>query len=229
MATYNGASYIDQQLRSILCQLKEQDEVILVDDRSSDLTVEIAKGFGDDRIKIFINNANQGILKTFERAIRLASGDVIYLSDQDDVWYPSKVARFSDVFKLNPDVLLVLSDAELINDKGEVTARSFFEKRGTFTSSLPANILKNKYLGCTMAFRSSIVGDILPFPANIPMHDMWIGCISAFYGKVRFLDMPLMAYRRHENNASPAHRQNFLKMLHWRLQLIKNLYKRICR
>jgi len=229
IATYNGSAYIDRQLRSILDQLGPSDEVVLVDDCSSDDTVKIIEAFGDSRIKIFRNVPNLGVIKTFERAIQQASGDVIFLSDQDDVWYPNKVAEFLNIFHSNPDVVLALSDAQLIDARGEVTGFSYFKERGRFSPSIPANILKNKYLGCTMAFRASVRPRILPFPADIPMHDMWIGCIGAFCGKVFYLDTPLMAYRRHGNNATPLFSQgDFLKMLAWRWKLVKNLFIRIC-
>src|SRR5450759_5141604 len=88
MASYNGSRYIERQLLSILCQLGEADEVILVDDHSSDATLEVVERLSDKRIKIYRNGSNEGVLRTFERAIGLASGDIIFLSDQDDVWYP---------------------------------------------------------------------------------------------------------------------------------------------
>lgn len=227
MASYNGSRYIERQLLSILCQLDEADEIILVDDHSSDATLEVVEKLRDERIKIHRNGSNEGVLRTFERAIRLASGDIIFLSDQDDVWYPEKVSRFLQAFAGRPDVTLVLSDAKVINDGDEVVAESFYAGRGGFSAGLWHNIAKNKYLGCTMAFRRSVVDKILPFPEDIPMHDMWIGCINSIYGMPCFLDMPLMAYRRHQQNASPANRQGIAQILVWRWQLVKNLCLRI--
>jgi len=223
MATYNGAIYIERQLRSILCQLAQADEVILVDDHSSDATLDVVKMIGDKRIKIYRNDSREGVLRTFERAIGLASGDIIFLSDQDDVWYPEKVKKFIQTFDARPDVTLVLSDAKIINDADEVVAESFFEGRGGFSPGIWHNIAKNKYLGCTMAFRRSMADKFLPFPKDIPMHDMWIGCINAFYGIPCFLDMPLMSYRRHQHNASPATRRSFAQIMAWRWQLVKSL------
>jgi glycosyltransferase involved in cell wall biosynthesis len=226
MATYNGSRYIERQLASILGQLSETDEVILVDDHSSDATLGVVGEIDDDRIKIYRNDANEGMLRTFEKAIRLASGAIIFLSDQADLWYPEKVKKFLDVFDMHPDVTLVLSDAKVIDDADRVVADSFFEGRGGFSPCLLHNIFKNKFLGCTMAFRRLMVEKILPFPADIPMHDMWIGCINSIYGKPYFLDMPMMEYRRHQNNASPAKRQGLGRILVWRWQLIKNLCQR---
>ena len=122
---------------------------------------------------------------------------------------------------------LVLSDAKIINDADGVVAESFFASRGGFSPGIWHNIARNKYLGCTMAFRRSMLKKFLPFPEDIPMHDMWIGCINSIYGMPCFLDMPLMAYRRHQHNASPVKRRGIAQILVWRWQLVKNLCLRV--
>ena len=223
MATYNGSQYIERQLRSILCQLGRADEVILVDDHSSDATLDVVENIGDSRIKIYRNNMNEGVLKTFERAIRQASGEIIFLSDQDDIWYAGKVNLFVKTFAEHTDITLVLSDTKVINDSDEVVSESFYKGLGGFSPSLLHNVFKNKHLGCTMAFRQLMVERFLPFPNDIPQHDIWIGCVNSIYGKPYFLDSPLMAYRRHQHNASPVIRRGIAQILVWRWQLIKNL------
>ena len=230
IATFNGALYIEEQLGSILHQLEAGDEVIVVDDSSSDATLELVKAFCDPRIKIYRNDANCGVLKTFERAISLSSGDLIFLSDQDDVWHLEKVARFVGKFNLHSEVTLLLSDARVIDEKGDVVCASYFQRRGRFIEGVVANIFKNKYLGCVMAFRRSLVNKMLPFPSNTPQHDMWIGLICAIYGKADFISMPLVDYRRHQGNASNTtvgKRASISKMIMWRWRLIKNLVVRI--
>ncbi len=222
MATYNGSLYIKRQLESMLCQLEPVDEVILVDDHSSDATLDVVENIGDERIKIYRNDCNRGIVRTFEQAIQQASGSVIFLSDQDDIWYPEKVKRFLDVFDERPDVTLVLSDAEIINDADEVVAESFLKSRGGFSPSIWHNITKNKYLGCSMAFRQSVAHRFLPFPKNI-MHDVWIGCVNSIYEPPYFLDMALMGYRRHQHNVTPEKRRGFAQILASRWHLAKNL------
>ena len=91
IATYNGAEYLREQVESILSQLEEEDEIVVSDDSSTDTTIEILQSFGDRRIKIFKNPA-KGFVRNFENALRQAQGDFIFLSDQDDVWLPNKVA-----------------------------------------------------------------------------------------------------------------------------------------
>ena len=223
MATFNGSLYIERQLRSILCQLESVDEIILVDDHSSDKTLDVVERVADERIKIYRNDFNKGVVLTFEQAIRLASGSVIFLSDQDDIWYPEKVRRFLDVFSGHPEITLVLSDAKIINNVDEVIAESFLESRGGFSPSIWHNVVKNKYLGCSMAFRRSAANRFLPFPTDIPMHDVWIGCVNSIYEPPYFLDIALIGYRRHQHNVTPTKRRGLAQILASRWYLAKNL------
>lgn len=230
MATYNGEAYIEQQLKSILPQLGVHDEIILVDDHSVDSTLDIVGQINDARIKVHRNEANMGVRRSFEKAIGLTGGQIIFLSDQDDVWHPEKVARFAEAFGRSPQVTLVLSDAAVVDKHGNVLVSSFFGQRGAFVPGVVANLIKNKYLGCVMAFRRSLVTRILPFPASIPQHDMWIGLVNGIYGEACYLGAPLVEYRRHDSNASQASsnkRASLGKMIVWRWALVTSLVARV--
>ena len=227
MATYNGAAYIEQQLRSILSQLAGGDEIVLVDDHSSDGTLELVKKIGDGRIRIHQNDSNRGVVLTFEQAIRLSAGDLVFLSDQDDIWYPGKVDQVARIFMENPEVTLVLSDARIINEKGDILADSMLKTKGGFAPGVIATLIHNRYSGCLMAFKRNLAEKFLPFPKDIPMHDMWIGLVNAVYGKVHFIAAPLIAHRRHPGNTSPRKRQAAGQMLLWRWRLFKNLCLRV--
>ena len=227
IATYNGSKYIKQQLDSILWQLGEDDEVIVVDDSSSDDTVYIINSLKDHRVKVIKNNHNKGVISTFSRSISLAKGDIIFLSDQDDIWLPNKVELIMSTFKRHPNSTLCLSDAQIINSNNRIIYDSYFKIRGGFSSGLVSNIVKNKYLGCTIAFKRSMNKYILPFPSNIPSHDMWIGLINTVYGNVTYVDFPLISYRRHSGNVSPSSHQQLWIMIKWRLIVIYRLLQRL--
>lgn len=227
MATYNGSQWINTQLQSVLKQLSDKDEVVVVDDVSSDDTIIKIQALNDHRIRLFSNEINMGVDQTFQKALSLAQGDILFLCDQDDLWYPQKVSRIKQVFDLNPDISLVLSDAQIIDSDDCVTGPTYFSARGEFIPGVFANIAKSKFLGCSMAIKSDMRDYFLPFPTRIPGHDMWIGLINEYYGKTFFISEPLFGYRRHGNNLSPANRQNIRKMLIWRWQLISGLLKRI--
>ena len=219
MATYNGEKYIQQQLVSILNQIAETDEIIVSDDSSSDSTLEIIKSFDDSRIKIY-ENSFKNVVKNFEFSISQATGDIIFLSDQDDIWHPNKVGDFIAEFG-NSEVGLVIADLQLINKSGEIIEKEFFQHG--FNISYLQNIIKNNFICCSMAFRKKLVPNFLPFPNNIPMHDWWIGLVALKVSKVSFINKKLTYYRRHDTNVTSGHRSSFKKVLIWRLNLIFNL------
>lgn len=226
MATHDGERYLRAQLASVLAQLAPDDEVIVVDDRSADASVQLVESFEDIRIRMLSNPQRLGAVRTFERAIEAARGELIFLCDQDDIWLPGKVARFIETFAADPRTMLVISDAQLVDAEGGLLAASFFAQRGGFTSSLLANLAKNRYLGCTMAFRATLRQRILPFPPDLPMHDMWIGNLARLTGKVAYIDTALIAYRRHGDNATSGRRAGLAQMLVWRWRLARSLLVR---
>ena len=109
MATYNGEKFIKQQIESILQQLKSNDELIIVDDYSNDNTVQIIQGFNDDRIKLYQNDINRKHVFTFGKAIAIAKNDLIFLSDQDDIWEMNRIEVFKGYFR-KTDALLISSN-----------------------------------------------------------------------------------------------------------------------
>lgn len=229
MAVHNGSNYLLPQLQSILALLKSTDEVVVVDDASQDNSVELLRKLSDPRLKLHFNSRNLGVFASFEKALRQARGDIIFLSDQDDLWLPGKVEKTINVFLLNPQITLVASDASVIDKFGLVVEKSFFAQRGRFAAGVLRNIVKNKYLGCSLAFRRSMLRHFLPIPRDVPMHDMWIGILNDIYGKTHFIDEPLIAYRRHGDNLSPTAAAPLMQRFVWRWRLIKNLILRVVR
>jgi glycosyltransferase involved in cell wall biosynthesis len=200
IATYNGETFIKEQLMSILDQLAAHDEIVISDDGSSDGTIEIIQSLSDPRIKILPLSSKQGIVKNFERALSAASGDYVFLCDQDDVWLPNKVVK---CIALLSNCLLVVSDCKVVDKDLNELYPSFFKVRQSGVGIIK-NLYKNSYLGCCMAFRKTLLNQALPIPTNAPMHDMWLGLMANCTGKVIFLPEPLMLYRRHGDNASPT-------------------------
>lgn len=226
LATYNGEKYIKEQLDSILPQLSANDEIIISDDNSTDDTINIIRSLNDDRIKIFVNKT-KGIVKNFENALNNASGDIIFLSDQDDVWKNDKVKKILSAFSSDNSLTLVFSNAEIIDENGISKNYNFFKDNEANYTSIFKAFFKNQFLGCTIAFKSELKSKILPFPTKIPMHDWWIGVLSLFYGKVEFLNEDLISYRRHQNNVTSEFRSNFISVINWRIILFWLFLKRL--
>ena len=222
MATYQGEKYINLQLRSILGQLSADDEVIVVDDCSTDRTCDEIYTLNDTRLVLVRNNENQGVLRAFETALSRCSGEIVFLSDQDDLWLPKKVEKVLDAFAHDPALMLVVSDATLIDENGNTIGDSFYAQRGKFRAGLWSNLLIGKFHGCTMAFRSTLLRSALPFPpGRLVHHDTWIGCMNALIGgKASYIAEPLVAYRRHSTNVTGRVKLSNYTRLRMRSQML---------
>lgn len=224
LAAYKGEKYIEEQIRSILPQLAHGDEIIVSDDRPGGMTEKIVKKIAaEDSRVIWVEGKSKGVVSNFVNAIRYCKGDKIFLCDQDDVWLPDKVKRVMEAFDEGYD--LVLHNAYVTDGELNITEYSFFEKRGSKKGVL-RNIFKNSYMGCCMAFDRKLLKKIMPMPRSIPMHDQWIGILGEIYGKVIFLDMPLIYYRVHGGNVTGG-KTSFRQKMEWRRYLISKLYKRV--
>jgi glycosyltransferase involved in cell wall biosynthesis len=204
MAAYNGGKFVAAQLQSILAQLGPEDEVVIVDDGSSDDTVGQIMANGDPRIRLMRHSENRGVMATFEDALRSATGKILFLCDDDDLWAPAKVPRFLELFARRPVVEIVQSRVRMIDEHGEPLSDSQINRMGKFLPGFWRNLFMNHYQGSAMAIRASLLGRVLPFPVRGSfLHDAWIGTRNDLLGgKVAFIDEELLFYRRHTHNAS---------------------------
>jgi glycosyltransferase involved in cell wall biosynthesis len=223
MTSYNGAKYIHDQISSILKQIKDDDELIICDDKSADATVEILSSFQDERIKIVVNDENLGFSKNFSKCISLAQGDIIFLSDHDDIWLPDKVEKYLEIFEEKSDVVSIMSNMEIIDQNGSVTNSRFLNLKSGYSNRVwrvVKNFVRSTYYGCSIAFRKELITKILPLPFHF---DTWIGLVSDMYGRCYHLDEVTMQYRRHSNNFSTLKTSKIQVVLKWRLTLLLNL------
>jgi glycosyltransferase involved in cell wall biosynthesis len=204
MAAYNGGPFVKAQMQSILTQLGPNDELVVVDDCSKDDTVERIEQVGDARVKLLRHERNAGVVATFEDALRCATGEVLFLCDDDDLWAPTKVQRFMEVFASRPDVEIVSSRVRIIDENDRPLPHSRINRQGRFLPGFWRNLIVNHYQGSAMAIRASLLVRVLPLPARGSfLHDVWIGTRSELLGgKTYFIDEDLLYYRRHSSNAS---------------------------
>jgi hypothetical protein len=208
MCTYNGAQFLPAQLESIVAQSRRPDEIVICDDGSTDETVSVIKQFADTPVVVHRNEQTLGSVKNFEKTINLCTGDVIALSDQDDVWREDKLQSFEAAFNRRPNAGLVFSDAEIVDEKLNSLGRRMWHEVGfdahkqkliAHGRSLEVLITGWTVTGATMAFRSEYRKLSLPIPTNIQMiHDGWIALTVASVADVVALEEPLIKYRQHE-------------------------------
>lgn len=227
IATYNGEDVILTQLNSILPQLGKDDEVIISDDGSKDGTVDKVLGLNDKRITIVKGPCKGSPILNFENALQYCKGDYIFLSDQDDKWMPEKVETCLKRLKGGFDC--VVTDCIVTDMDFNVISPSFYAHNHMHEGRFYNLLVSNNYLGGSMAFNRRVLQASLPFPKDIPMHDIWIGNVAAFFYKTTFIHQACSYLRRGDHNASSTARKSdnsLLTKLCLRWRIVKGLMLR---
>lgn len=203
MATYNGEKFLKEQIESILHQTYPPTELIIVDDCSTDQTLNILQHYAgiNNIVKVFSNEENIGFLKNFERAVTYATGDMIALSDQDDIWVLDKIEKLVNGID---DALLIYSDSELVDAAGNSLHKKMSEIKNQlgFTSSLMF-VIGTWAPGHTFLFTRELAEKCIPFP-KLVAHDFWIAFLATCYKPVKYITEPLVLYRQHSTNTVSA-------------------------
>lgn len=224
IATYNGEKYIAEQLDSILCQLTENDEIVISDDSSFDQTINIIRSYNDKRIRLFEGQKFRNPVFNFEFALKQSKGEYIFLSDQDDIWLPGKVEITLEYLSKYD---LIVSDCKIADKNLEILHESCFKIMNS-GNGFVKNFIKSTYFGNCMAFKREVLLYVLPFPRGIVSHDLWIGLCVEIKGSPLFLNKPLILWRRHGENASTGSeksKNSLIYKIKYRLHLIKVLIK----
>lgn len=224
MATYNGGQYIKIQLDSILKQLKPGDELIIVDDHSSDNTVSIIESYKNDYIKLYLNQKNLGHVRSFEKALLLANNNFVCFTDQDDEWIDHRLDCLYNAI-ISKNVCLVSSNYKLNYDIN--TDKTFSRLREEDSKKHIKNIIniflgKAPYYGCTMMIKKEFKNIILPMPSFVEAHDLWIAMTANVLRSNYHLDMDTVNYRIHSNNVS-LRKRSLLKKLKTRYFFFRGL------
>jgi glycosyltransferase involved in cell wall biosynthesis len=221
LATYDGAGFVGEQVRSILDQLGPDDELVVVDDASTDDTVEVVESFADPRIRLSGNASNLGYVRTFERALGLAQGAYLFLADQDDVWLPGRLEGM--VAALDTAGVVATSVSVL----GEPTEPPRWPLRARDSDRYAANLAAvmvgvRWYFGCAMGLRRDVLPLVLPFPAWLTeSHDLWIGLVGNAAHSMRHLERPSVARRLHDTNQTPQRWRSLPAILRARVMLAR--------
>ncbi len=211
ICTYNGEQFLSKQLESILNQSVSVDEIVVCDDCSQDSTPAIIQEFQAKTsipFHFYQNETNLGSSKNFEKSVKLCTGDLIFFSDQDDVWRNDKVEKMLTLFEQNKDWKAVFTNANIIDQDSQAIGKTTFEEI-EFTEVLQQKwqegkgfeILLRGYVvtGATLAIRKEIVEAVFPTPVliNELIHDGWIAMYLSIFNQIGFTNECLINYRTH--------------------------------
>ena len=217
VATYNGEKYLEEQLNSFVNQTIMPDEIVISDDNSTDSTIAICNEFKNGtsvEVKIFNNEGYHGVTGNFENAAKNATGDIIFFSDQDDVWYENKIGETLKAFQNYPKCVGVFSDADCVDANLNKLGATFNDGCWSGFKSLPFEndmclLEGKKYLktaiegnilgGCCLAVKNKYLKEMFDFCPNI-YHDDWLCYCMFVCGDVVALNKTLFAYRLHGDN-----------------------------
>jgi glycosyltransferase involved in cell wall biosynthesis len=202
IATWNGERYLREQLDTIYGQTLRPFEVVVSDDASTDKTVEILKEYEREQgLRYVVNQKQKGLVKNFEQAISLCSGDFIALSDQDDIWKPHKLATL--VEGIGEATLIYCNVNEVLDLDGQRRYEERFEPISHFARALGSGhptrylIAENWVVSHSILFRRELVGHALPIPVHQRFHDGWLALVASKLKGIVYLDETLQTYRRH--------------------------------
>lgn len=227
MATYNGSKFVEEQLLSILEQLGAADEVVVVDDASTDDTVARVRAIDDPRVQLVEAPQNRGYVRTFEDALSRARGEVVLLSDQDDLWVAGRVET---MVRALADVQVVATNLGTLGGPEAIRGpygQPDWHLRAADSRRHARNVLgtlagNRPYYGCAMGLRRDALSRVLPFPAFLDeSHDLWIALYGNVAGSIRHVETRTVLRRFHEDNASPNRPRGPAAVVRSRLMLVR--------
>ncbi len=225
IATYNGMSYIREQLQSILRQDYPDLRLLVHDDGSTDGTVEeirrAAERYPDKVVFIEDGITFKDAKKNFEHLLKMAEADYIFLADQDDIWLPSKSSMMVRFLKEGEKEygrdtpILAFCDCALVDSQGHVLSSSMSDIWNIEPHSVTLELLltRNVVCGCASCFNRRLLELALPIPCNAFMHDSWLALVASAIGKIIFVPPTLVLYRQHQKNTIGVQRTKFSSTL----------------
>lgn len=217
LTTFNGEKYILEQLESIKQQTLPADEVIIIDDASSDNTAKMIESYiTKNNLStwiLIVNKKNIGWRKNFFEGFKLCKGDYVFPCDQDDIWHPEKIEKMVTVMRTNPDIDLLACEYIPFYEQGEklknYQKRKFDNK--IITRNFDSKWIYVNYPGCTYCFRRKFFEMLCPTWDTKYAHDAVLYRMALLVGKFAVINMPLIKFRRHQNSATSQSERRFTK------------------
>ncbi len=227
LCSWNGGRHLPRQLDSLRAQVHRIDQYVLSDDGSGDDSWDLLQAFAAERraegseVVLHRNPQALGYVRHFEQALARADADILFTCDQDDAWHPEKIAAMMAAFAADPRLLVLHSNARLVDGDGIDSGRSLFEVLEVTAIELQAMhrgeafdvlLRRNIVTGATMALRRELVALATPFAAHWA-HDEWMAMIASMHGRVDTIERALVDYRQHDGNQIGAAARTPLQQL----------------
>ncbi|MCT3602865.1 glycosyltransferase family 2 protein [Lactobacillus acidophilus] len=222
LATYNGERFVEEQLNSILNQTYQNFVCYIHDDGSTDETINILKKYSlkyPRKIKLLDYPGKKGAVGNFlsliDYAVVHCKEKYYFFSDQDDIWLPEKIEFEVEKIKRidnNVEPVLVYCDQKIVDGELNIIAESGmrYSKRNHDDDDLYHLAFENSAAGCVICINRILLELSSKYKNvnNIVMHDWWLMLIAASWGKIGYVDVPLMLYRQHGDNTLGAEQKN---------------------
>jgi len=216
LATYNGAAHLDAFFDSIEKQQFQDWSMLVRDDCSSDATREVLAQWRDrlgDRLQFLPDSGacNLGVVRSFSRLLNASTAPYVMFADQDDVWYPDKIAvslaamQQREALTSASSPILVHTDLALMDQDLQPIAPSYWKYQGIVPENghaLNSMMVENIAAGCTCIFNRPLIELVGEIPAGARYHDWWVSLVAAAFGHIVSLPIQTLAWRRHSSNSS---------------------------
>lgn len=206
IATFNGVKYLDEQICSVLDNLRDGDEIIILDDCSNDGTWDLICNYTDPRIKVYKNDKNLGHVRTFGKLLELSTHEIVVLCDQDDIWSQGRLELMRSAL-CGSHACLVTGNLQSIDSGGQRLNCLKTEINVNDSGKNLLNIIRiivgnSPYFGCVMALRRELIKKVLPIPSYIESHDLWIALCANVIQRNMHIEQIVLYRRIHGANAS---------------------------
>lgn len=216
MTTYNGANYIKDQMDSLRLQTRVPDEVIILDDCSNDSTLDIIRNYiRQYRLahwRLESNEENQGWRCNFMNGFLMASGEIIFPCDQDDIWNLDKIEMMMKVFEEKSEVLVLVSNFKVLNMSDEKVIRGVYPDVNDGSVSkvkFDKRFMHIRRPGCVFAFRASMMGDLKSVWSAHQAHDSLLWRMGAIKDGLYHYHAETIQWRRHNTSATLGSRDSW--------------------
>lgn len=216
---FNSAKYIRDAVNSVINQEYRFWEMIIIDDGSTDDSTEIVREFAlkDKRIKLVMQDKNQGVVAARNRGISEAKGRYLAFLDSDDMWHPQKLSTQLE-FMNKEDIAFCFSDYEIVKDNGQLSGKRIIVPKTLNYQQL----LRGNRIGCLTVLIDLQKVHSIKMP-NIRHEDYatWLSVLNTYNLTAYGINTPLAYYRRAENSLS----SNKFKTIIWNWNIYRKYLK----